>query len=74
MVSGSGWQMLGIQRLNHLEHATQVIAETTSLLEFDTNKCNKLPAQSLDAFLNSIVSFTKKTRTAIRLGNPEEIE
>src|SRR4051794_31178218 len=62
MVSGSGWPVLGIQPPNHLEHATQIIAEATALLELDNNKRNKLPVQSLDAFLNSIISFAKKTR------------
>ncbi|RJE17290.1 hypothetical protein PHISCL_10373, partial [Aspergillus sclerotialis] len=62
MVNGSPWPVLGIQPLNHLEHATQIIAEATALLELDNNKRVKIPAQSLDSFLNSILSFAKKTR------------
>lgn len=54
--------MLGIQPLNHVEHATQIIAEATALLELDNNKRVKIPTQSLDSFLNSILTFAKKTR------------
>lgn len=41
----------------------QIIAEaTTPLLELDNSKRSKLPAQSLEAFLNSVISLAKKTR------------
>ncbi|KAL7649262.1 hypothetical protein ACMYSQ_012373 [Aspergillus niger] len=53
MVGGTIWPVLGIQPLNHLEHATQIIAEATALLELDSTKRAKLPATSLEAFLNS---------------------
>lgn len=48
--------------MNHLEHATQIIAEATALLELDNTKRTKLPAQSLEAFLNSVITLAKKTR------------
>jgi hypothetical protein len=54
--------VLGIQPLNHLEHAAQIIAEATALLELDNTKRAKLPAQSLEAFLNSVITLAKKTR------------
>jgi hypothetical protein len=53
---------LGIQPLNHLEHATQIIAEATALLELNSTKRAKLPAQSLEAFLKSVITLAKKTR------------
>jgi hypothetical protein len=53
MVGGTIWPVLGIQPLNHLEHATQIKAEATSLLELDNTKRVKLPAQSLEALLSS---------------------
>ena len=62
MVGGTIWPVLGIQPLNHLEHATQIIAEATALLELENTKRAKLPAPSLDAFLNSVISLAKKTR------------
>ena len=62
MVSGAVWPVLGIQPLNHLEHATQIIAEATALLELDNTKRAKLPSQSLEAFLNSVITLAKKTR------------
>ncbi|KAL2836692.1 hypothetical protein BJX68DRAFT_250455 [Aspergillus pseudodeflectus] len=62
MVGGTIWPVLGIQPLNHLEHATQIIAEATALLELDSTKRAKLPAQSLEAFLNSVITLAKKTR------------
>ena len=62
MVSGAVWPVLGIQPLNHLEHATQIIAEATALLELDNTKRAKLPSQSLEAFLNSLITLAKKTR------------
>jgi hypothetical protein len=62
MVGGTNWPVLGIQPLNHLEHATQIIAEATALLELDKTKRAKLPAQSLEAFLNSVITLAKKTR------------
>ncbi|GFG19796.1 hypothetical protein IFM5058_10320 [Aspergillus udagawae] len=62
MVSGTTWPVLGIQPLNHLEHATQIIAEATALLELNSTKRAKLPAQSLEAFLNSVITLAKKTR------------
>jgi hypothetical protein len=54
--------VLGIQPLNLLEHATQIIAEATALLELNSTKRAKLPAQSLEAFLNSVITLAKKTR------------
>jgi hypothetical protein len=54
--------VLGVQPLNHLEHATQIIAEATALLELDSTKRAKLPAPSLDPFLNSVIDLAKKTR------------
>jgi hypothetical protein len=51
-----------IQPLNHLEHATQIIAEATALLELNNTKRAKLPAQSLEAFLNSVITLAKKPR------------
>lgn len=62
MVGGTNWPVLGIQPMNHLEHATQIIAEATALLELDNTKRTKLPAQSLEAFLNSVITLAKKTR------------
>ncbi|KAF9890049.1 hypothetical protein FE257_006729 [Aspergillus nanangensis] len=62
MVGGTIWPVLGIQPLNHLEHATQIIAEATALLELENTKRAKLPAPSLDAFLNSVITLAKKTR------------
>jgi hypothetical protein len=62
MVGGTTWLVLGIQPLNHLEHATQIIAEATALLKLDNAKRAKLPAQSLEAFLNSVITSAKKTR------------
>ena len=62
MVSGAVWPVLGIQPPNHLEHATQIIAEATALLELDNTKRAKLPPQSLEAFLNSVITLAKKTR------------
>ncbi|GFG00823.1 hypothetical protein IFM53868_10863 [Aspergillus udagawae] len=62
MVSGTTWPVLGIQPLNLLEHATQIIAEATALLELNSTKRAKLPAQSLEAFLNSVITLAKKTR------------
>ncbi|RDH26718.1 hypothetical protein BDQ94DRAFT_131264 [Aspergillus welwitschiae] len=62
MVGGTSWPVLGIQPLNHLEHATRIIAEATALLEFDNTKRAKLSAPSLDAFLNSVITLAKKTR------------
>lgn len=62
MVGGTIWPVLGIQPLNHIEHATQIIAEATALLELDSTKRAKLPAPSLDAFLNSVINLAKKTR------------
>ncbi|KAL3251842.1 hypothetical protein ABHI18_010432 [Aspergillus niger] len=62
MVGGTTWPVLGIQPLNHLEHATQIIAEATALLELDNTKRAKLPAQSLEAFVNSVITLAKKTR------------
>lgn len=62
MVGGAVWPVLGIQPLNHLEHATQIIAEATALLELDSTKRAKLPAPSLEAFLNSVITLAKKTR------------
>jgi hypothetical protein len=56
------WPVLGVQPLNHLEHATQIIAEATALLELDSTKRAKLPAPSLDPFLNSVIDLAKKTR------------
>ncbi|RDH26610.1 hypothetical protein BDQ94DRAFT_131963 [Aspergillus welwitschiae] len=50
MVGRNTWPVLGIQPLNHLEHATQIITEATALLEFDNTKRANLPAQSLEAF------------------------
>jgi hypothetical protein len=50
--------VLGIQPLNHLEHATQIVAEATALLELDNTKRAKLSAQSLEAFLNSVITFS----------------
>lgn len=47
---------------NHREHATQIIAEATALLELDNAKHVKLPAQSLEAFLNSMITLAKRTR------------
>jgi hypothetical protein len=46
MVGGTNWPVLGIQPLNRLEHATQIIAEATALLELDKTKRAKLPALS----------------------------
>ncbi|KAI3057206.1 hypothetical protein CBS147353_11050 [Aspergillus niger] len=57
MVGGTIWPVLGIQPLNHLEHATQIIAEATALLELDSTKRAKLPATSLEAFLNSVINL-----------------
>ncbi|GAT19406.1 hypothetical protein RIB2604_00500100 [Aspergillus luchuensis] len=48
--------------LNRLEYATQIIAEATALLEFDSTKRAKLPAPSLEAFFNSVITLAKKTR------------
>ncbi|CEL05808.1 hypothetical protein ASPCAL06922 [Aspergillus calidoustus] len=62
MVGGTIWPVLGIQPLNHPEHAAQIIAEATALLELDSTKRAKLPAQSLEAFLNSVITLAKKTR------------
>ncbi|KAL3482929.1 hypothetical protein BJX62DRAFT_245390 [Aspergillus germanicus] len=65
MVGGTIWPVLGIQPLNHLEHATQIIAEATAvtaLLELDSTKRANLPAQSLEAFLNSVITLAKKPR------------
>jgi hypothetical protein len=36
MVSGTIQLVLGIQPLNHLEHAIQIIAEATTLLQLDS--------------------------------------
>jgi hypothetical protein len=58
MVGGTTWPVLGIQPLNHLEHATQIVAEATALLELDNTKRAKLSAQSLEAFLNSVITFS----------------
>jgi len=62
MVSRAVWPVLGIQPLNHLEHATQIIAKATALLELDSTKRAKLPSQFLEAFLNSMITLAKKTR------------
>ena len=62
MVGGTIWPVLGIQPLNHLEHATQIIAEATALLELDNTKRAKLPAHFLEAFLNSMITLAKRTR------------
>jgi hypothetical protein len=53
--------VFGIQPLNHLEHATQIIVEATAPLELDSTNCVKLPAKSLEAFLNSVINLAKKT-------------
>jgi hypothetical protein len=66
MVGGTTWPVLGIQPLNHIEHATQIIAEATALLELDKTKRAKLPAQSLEAFLNSVITLAKKTQSNLR--------
>jgi hypothetical protein len=60
MVGGTIWPVLEFQPLNHLEHATQNIAEATALLELDSTKRAKLPAPSLNAFLNNVVSLAKE--------------
>jgi hypothetical protein len=62
MVGGTNWPVFGIQPLNHLEHATQIIAEATALPELDKAKRAKLPNQSLEAFLNSVITLAKETR------------
>lgn len=62
MVGGPNWPALGVQPPNSNEHAMQIIAEATALLELDNSKRGKLPAPNLDAFLNSIVAFAKKSR------------
>ncbi|PGG95326.1 hypothetical protein AJ79_10120 [Helicocarpus griseus UAMH5409] len=62
MVGGTVWPVLGIQPPNYNEHATQLIAEATALLELDSSKRGKLRAQTFDAFLNSIVTFAKRSR------------
>ncbi|GJP88209.1 hypothetical protein CBS147320_2732 [Aspergillus niger] len=59
---GTIWPVLGIQPLNHLEHATQIIAEATALLELDSTKRAKLPGTSVEAFLNSVINLAKKAR------------
>jgi hypothetical protein len=61
MVGGTVWPVLGIQPVNYHEHATQIIAEATALLEIDSTKRAKLP-QSLKALLNSVINLAKKTR------------
>ncbi|TPR01199.1 Glycosyltransferase sugar-binding region containing DXD motif family protein [Aspergillus niger] len=60
--SGTIWPVLGIQPLNHLQHATQIIVEATALLELDSTKRAKLPGTSLEAFLNSVINLAKKAR------------
>ncbi|PWY61990.1 hypothetical protein BO83DRAFT_404152 [Aspergillus eucalypticola CBS 122712] len=62
MVGGTIWPVLGIQPLNHLEHATQIIAEATALLELDSTNRAKVPATSLEALLNSVINLAKKAR------------
>ncbi|PGG97890.1 hypothetical protein AJ79_09062 [Helicocarpus griseus UAMH5409] len=62
MVGGTVWPVLGIQPPNYNEHATQLIAEATALLELDSSKCGKLSAQTFDVFLNSIVAFAKRSQ------------
>ncbi|SPB50862.1 unnamed protein product [Aspergillus niger] len=59
---GTIWPVLGIQPLNHLQHATQIIVEATALLELDSTKRAKLPGTSLEAFLNSVINLAKKAR------------
>ncbi|KAF4227350.1 hypothetical protein CNMCM6805_003107 [Aspergillus fumigatiaffinis] len=61
MVGGTIWPVLGIQPLNYLEHATQIIAEATALPGLDNTKRAKLPTQSLEAFLSSVINLAKKT-------------
>ncbi|PGG97512.1 hypothetical protein AJ79_09182 [Helicocarpus griseus UAMH5409] len=60
MVGGTAWPALGIQPSNYNEHATQLAAEATALLELDNSKHSKLSAQTLNDFLNSIITFAKK--------------
>lgn len=59
MVGGTIKPVLGIQPLNHLEHATQIIAEATALLELDSTKRAKLLTPSLGAVLKSVVTLGK---------------
>ncbi|KAE8389528.1 hypothetical protein BDV23DRAFT_184282 [Aspergillus alliaceus] len=55
MVGGTSWPVLGIQPLNHLEHAMQIIAEATALLELDnTKRAKQLSAQEILGKLNSL--------------------
>ncbi|KAG2419148.1 hypothetical protein HFD88_002253 [Aspergillus terreus] len=62
MFGGTIWPVLRIRPLNPLEHATQIIAEATALLELDSTKRAKLPAPSLDAFLHRVITLAKKPR------------
>jgi hypothetical protein len=61
MVAGTTWPALRIQPLSWLEHATQILAEATALLDLDNTKRARAPAQSLEAFLNSVITLAKKT-------------
>ncbi|KAB8228992.1 uncharacterized protein BDW43DRAFT_322423 [Aspergillus alliaceus] len=61
MVGGDTWPVLGIQLLNHFEHATKIIADATALLELGNTKRAKLSAQSLKASQNSVIILAKKT-------------
>ena len=62
MVNAPVWPVLGVQPPNQREHATQIIAEATALLELDNNNRKKLPNANLEAFLNSVIHLAKKTR------------
>lgn len=48
--------------MTHLEHSNQIIAEAPALLELDDTKRAELPAQFLEAFLNSVITLAKKIR------------
>lgn len=62
MVGGTIKPVLGTQPLNHLEHAMRIIVKATTLLELNNIKHTKLPAPSLEAFLNSAITLAKKTQ------------
>lgn len=62
MANKANWPTLGLQPPNHLEHATQIIAEATALLELDNTQRKKLPDHLFEVFINSILTYTKKSR------------
>lgn len=62
MANRAKWPQLGVQPQNLNEHATQLIAEATALLALEKGQRQKLPDQIFESFINSVLTYARKTR------------